>query len=460
MKQYYTNLAFLFSFLLIVNMLIAQDGETKQLAGRLDSLYTELNTYGEFNGNVLIAKKGKEIYCKSFGVSDKENGIPLSPRSIFYLASVSKQFTATAVVLLANEKKLKYSDAITQYLPELGSYHGVTIENLIHHTSGLPDYVDLFKKDWDSIETITNEEVIKRLGEQRPELRFVPGEKWQYSNTGYLLLASIIERVSKQTYGAYLDEHIFGPLNMDDTKVLFVHKDKIKDPQIAKAHYDNPEDMEYVQKLDGTYGQAKIYSTVRDLLKWDRALKNNLLVSQKDKESMFTSSLLNSGEETGYGFGWYIEQEEPFKKMVNHSGYFPGYLTYLEQHIDHDMTIIILQNNENRTGKKRLPIVETRNILYHIPNKNDVRLPEATLQKYVGVYVNEKGKDIPISLKHHSLWTNNGFDLIPVSETKFKVNGFWPEVTYTFILDGKGAVEGYRMEQPEQGVDKTLERKR
>ncbi|UBZ14968.1 beta-lactamase family protein [Flagellimonas marinaquae] len=459
MKQY-IYLVFLLSFLLIVNVLNAQDKETKQLTDRLDSLYTELNIYGEFNGNVLIAKNGKEIYCKSFGFSDKEKGISLSPSSIFYLASVSKQFTATTVVLLANKKKLKYSDPITQYLPELSSYHNVTIENLLHHTSGLPDYADLFKKDWESIQTITNEEVIKRLGIQKPELQFAPGEKWQYSNTGYLLLASIIERVSKQTYGAFLEEHIFGPLNMDHTKVLFVHKNKITNPQIAKAHYDNPDDLEYVQKLDGTYGQAKIYSTVRDLLKWDRALKNNLLVSQKDKESMFTSSLLNSGKETGYGFGWHIKYEEPFKKMVNHSGYFPGYLTYLEHHIDHDMTIVILQNNENRTGKKRLPIVETRNILYHIPIKNDVRLPETILQKYAGVYINDKGKESPIVLKYQSLWTNNGFDLVPISDTKFKVNGFRPEVTYTFVMDGKGSVTGYRMEQPEQGVDKTLTRKR
>ncbi|MCR9228442.1 MAG: beta-lactamase family protein [Flavobacteriaceae bacterium] len=459
MKQF-PNLVFLLSFLLIVNVLFAQDGNTKQLTDRLDSLYTELNAYGEFNGNVLIANKGREIYSKSFGVSDGEKEIPLSSRSIFYLASVSKQFTAVAMVLLAKGKKLNYSDAITEYLPELGFYRGVTIENLIHHTSGLPDYVDLFKKDWDSIETITNKEVIKRLGEQKPGLLFAPGEKWQYSNTGYLLLASIIERVSNQTYGDFLDEHIFGPLNMDDTKVLFVHKDKLVDGQIAKAHYENPDDLEYVQKLDGTYGQAKIYSTVKDLWKWDRALKNNLLVSQQDKESMFTTSRLNSGKDTGYGFGWYIKSEDPFKKMVNHSGYFPGYLTYMEHHIDHDMTIIILQNNENRTGKKRLPVLETRNILYHIPIKNDVRLPEATLQKYAGVYINENRKEASIVLKHRSLWTNNGFDLIPVSETKFKVNGFWPEVTYTFVLDGKGFVEGYRMEQPEQGVDKTLTRKR
>lgn len=459
MKHHHNLLLKLF-FLLTLNLLTGQHRTIGQVADRLDSLYTELNKYGEFNGNVLVADKGNEIYSKSFGLSDKDNGVPLTPNSLFYLASVSKQFTATAIVILANEGKLHYDDSIARYIPELGFYDGLTIANLIYHTSGLPDYLDLFQKDWDSIGTITNNEAIKRLGEQRPELRFVPGEKWEYSNTGYLLLASIIERVTNQTYGSFLDEHIFGPLKMNDTGVLFVYKDNLTCQKIAKAHFDNPEDLEYVRKLDGTYGQAKIYSTVNDLLKWDRALNNNILISQEDKNHMFTSSVLNSGKETGYGFGWYIQNEEPFKKMVFHSGYFPGYLTYLEHHLDTDKTIIILQSNENGTGKKRLPIKETRSILYDIPIINDFRLSDKVLQLYEGVYVNEKGKDVLINFKYHSLWTANGFELIPVSKTKFKVNGFRPEVTYTFKLDEMGTVLGYRIEQPEQGVNITLERKR
>ncbi len=444
-----------------VNLVTAQTSNNFDVSKRLDSLYTELYKYGEFNGNVLVAEDGKEMYFKSFGISDADNNVPLKRNSIFYLASVSKQFTALSILLLEKKNQLSYTDDISKYLPELEFYKGIKIENLIYHTSGLPDYTTLFETSGKDSITVTNNDIIKKLAEVKPEVRFEPGEKFEYSNTGYLLLASIIERISNQKFGEYLEEHIFNPLKMKDSRLLLLQEVKIewKENQVVKAYYKYPEDLDYVRKYEGVYGQAKIYSSVEDLLKWDSALRGNSFIKEEDKELIFSSGKLNSGELTGYGFGWYLKQEEPYGKLAYHSGYWPGYLTYIDRHIDHGFTIILLQNNDNRTEKIRLPISETRKILYNLPLKKDFRLTNKTLEKYAGTYVTENGKDVHITMRHFSLWTDGEDELVPINETKFRVNGFMPEVTYTFILDKDGSVESYRIQQIEQGLDKTSMRK-
>lgn len=429
---------------------------------RLDSLYTELFKYGEFNGNILVAKNGKEIYAKSFGISDSDKNISLQRNTIFYLASVSKQFTAFSIFLLQKQGRLSFDDAISKHLQQLHYYKNIKIKHLIYHTSGLADYVGLFDdENYDSL-AITNDDVINLLEATKPELDFEPGEKFDYSNTGYVLLASIVESVTNQKFETFLDEHIFEPLKMNNSKLLMFDDTDAnwKDTQIAKSYYLNTEDAELLHKLKGVYGQAKVYSTVDDLLKWDRALRENTLINQEDKDLIFSSGVLNSGEKTGYGFGWYLKEEEPYGKFVYHSGYFPGYLTYISRHIEKAYTIILLQNNDNRTGKTRLPSKETRKIIYNLPIEKDIRIQDTILQKYAGTYMTEEGDSEEITMLHQSLWADSDFELIPINDTKFRVNRFSPEVTYTFNLNDDGSVKSYRVQQIEQGVDETYIRKK
>ena len=458
----YTSLIIAFIVGISVNLVTAQTSEYSDINKRLDSLYTELYKYGEFNGNILVAKDGKEIYKKSFGVSDKDNNLPLRNNSIFYLASVSKQFTALSIFLLEKDGKLSYEDAISKHLPELEFYKNIKVKHLVYHTSGLPNYTNLFQDEANNSESKTNTDVIDRLEELEPKVNFAPGKKYQYSNIGYLLLASIVERVSNQKFETFLEERIFIPLKMDDTKLLISQemKEDWKKDKITKAFYAYPEDSKMVKKYEGIYGQAKIYSSVEDLLKWDIVLKENTLISQADKDFIFSPGELNSGEKTNYGFGWYLKNEEPYGKLVYHSGYWPGYLTYIDRHIDTGYVIILLQNNDNRTGKIRLPISETRKIIYHLKLGKDVRLADAILQKYAGTYVTEKGNDVKIKLRNKSLWTSGDNELVPINETKFRVNGFMPEVTYTFNLNKDGSIKSYRVQQIEQGLDKTSIRKK
>ncbi len=458
----YTYVIIVLFFGLSVNLVNEQSIENYNVTQRIDSLYTELFKYGEFNGNILVAHEGKEIYAKSFGISDSDKNIPLQRNSIFYLASVSKQFTAFSIFLLQKQGKLSFDDAISKYLPQLHHYNDIKIKHLVYHTSGLADYLNLFNDEKYDSSIITNNDVINLLEATKPKVDFEPGEKFDYSNTGYLLLASIVESVTNQKFETFLDERIFEPLKMNNTRLLMY--DDIdanwKDEQIAKAYYEYPEDEELFHKYKGVYGQAKIYSTVDDLLKWDRALKENTLISQEDTDFIFSPGVLNSGEKTRYGFGWFLKDEEPYGKFVYHSGYFPGYLTYISRHIEKGYTIILLQNNDNRTGKTRLPSKDTRNIIYNLPLEKDIRLQDTILQKYAGTYITEKGDSEEIKLLHQSLWTNSDFELVPINNTKFRVNGFSPEVTYTFNLNDDGSVKSYRVQQIKQGVDKTSIRKK
>ncbi len=447
----------------------ASDTINNEKSGRLDSLYSQLYYYGEFNGNVLVAENGKIIYRKSFGTADIEKQSPLNENTLFNLASVSKQFTATAIFLLAKEGKLSLDDDISRFIPELSFYKGITISHLIHHTSGLPDYASIFEKKWDQSKIATNKDVVELFQRDTPKVVFAPNEKREYSNTGYLFLATIIERASNKPYNEFLKERIFKPLNMDRTAVLFVHKDNLRPENFAIAYEEDStgnytSNIPYARYLDGVYGQGRVYSTVNDLYKWDRALKNNTLVTQDDKNILFADSKLSSGKDINYGFGWFLEDDESYGKLVYHSGSWPGYLTFIERHLDNDRTIIILQSAANATGKRRLPVTETQKILYDQPLEQDFRLPEELLKKYEGVYVNEKGGESKIVFKHQSIWVQNGpgsvFELRPASETRFIVVGFRPEVSYTFILDENGEIEKCRLQQPEQGLDRTLMRKK
>lgn len=436
---------------------------------KLDSLYSEMLKYGEFNGNLLIAENDTIILQKSYGIANRENNEQLTENSIFNLASVTKQFTATAIYLLVKEGKLSLDDEMSKYIPELDFYKGITINHLVHHTSGLTDYMRLLDEKGDKSKIATNDYVIELFSKEKPKLDFEPNEKWAYSNTGYLLLASIIEKVSNKSYGEFLKEKIFNPLEMNNTDVLFVYKDSLKIDNLALGYTTDSignyvGHNDYAKSFDGVYGQGRMYSTTSDLYKWDRAIKNNKILSEEDTKTLFSNSKLNSGENTNYGFGWFLKDSKEYGNYVAHSGGWAGYITYIEKHFDKDKTIILLQNNGNGTGKTRIPIENTQKILYGQPIEQTYRLSDEIQQKYAGVYVSEKGNETEILFKDKALWVvmnpEMKFELMPDTETKFIVNGFRPEVTYEFILDENGEVEKYRVQQPEQGVDRTSIRKK
>jgi len=319
-----------------------QTGKTKLTSSnrtsKFDTLYTNLYNKGAFNGSVLIAEKGNIIFEKSYGLANEQTKEKLNNNSIFELASVSKQFTAMGIVQLEKKGKLSYEDDITKYVPELKFYTGITIRNLLNHTGGLPNYLDLAKINWDKTNIATNDDIIIMFERIKPNKLFEPNEKWDYNNTGYLVLATIIERVSGQEFGKYLNDKIFKPLNMENTFVYrrrfspkkienyangYIYSDSLK----MKIIPEKLNKYSFVTYLDGVVGDGSINSNLRDLLKWDRALYKNNLISEKDRELMFSSAITKDSTETNYGFGWMIDSKKTYGKIVSHSGGWDGYVT-------------------------------------------------------------------------------------------------------------------------------------
>ena len=435
---------------------------------RLDSVYSAHFERNEFNGNVLVAEKGKIIFQKSFGIANEETNEKLNIKTSFELASVSKQFTAMGIIQLQKDGKLFYDDPISKYIPELKHYEGVTVNNLLIHTGGLPNYMSIMKENWDKSRIATNEDVIEIFAKLKPEKEFEPNQEYSYSNTGYLILGTIIERVSGISFEDYLSEKIFEPLKMDNS---FVYQRRFNPKKIynyAQAYIysdslkrnilpdDSPEEGNVIY-LDGIVGDGMVNSNLIDLYKWDRALYGNELVNDEDKKLIFSSYLTENKKETGYGFGWFVRNDSLYGKRVLHTGRWAGYLTIIERHIDTDKTIIQLINIENKITTS--PAKYVRKILYEQPIEIPFSLPEEVLKKYVGTYIWD-GRETEITFEFGRLWDSGQYELRPISKTQFVIIGFRPEVTFTFNLNDDGSVKSYRVQQKENDIDKTYIRKK
>ncbi len=332
--------------------------ETK--SDKYKSYLSELHVRGQFNGNALIIENGEIVFQGTFGIGNFDPIDSLRLNSIFRLGSVSKQFTAMGIMILKDKGKLSLEQDIRKFIPEL-PYKGITIRHLLNHTSGLPDYSMLMNEHWkidlayDNPERFIagNEDIIQMLSTHQPPVHFKPGEKWEYSNTGYNLLATIISRTSETPFDEYLREHIFLPTKMHNTSVYKYTPSY--DKQMPNRVFgfgtkfngvDNfSTDVHY---LNGAYGEGGIYSTLEDLMKWDRILYTEVLVSKQTLEETFSPGILNNGEETDYGFGWFIEILPNGKKVVKHMGGWDGFLTNIYREIEEKNCIITLTNNNSR----------------------------------------------------------------------------------------------------------------
>ncbi|MBI3218013.1 MAG: beta-lactamase family protein [Bacteroidetes bacterium] len=366
--------------------------------------------YFKFNGNVLVAEKGKVIYQKSFGVRNFYTQEPLNDTTVFELASVSKQFTAMGILLLEKQGKLKLTDSLRSYFPEL-PYSNISVHHLLTHTSGLPDYESAMYAKWDHKKIAFNSDMIRFLSQEKPLAHFKPGTKWEYSNTGYAILASIIEKVAGTTYKDFLAANIFEPLGMKHTRVYnsrrsgerlenyaygFVWSDSLKQQVLP----DSLPDYNFVYFLDGIQGDGVVNSTTGDLLKWDRGLANKTLIGDATTTKMiFPQALSDTIANLHYGYGVIVGKNE-LGNFVSHSGGWPGYATNLSRYTDDDRTIIILSNNES-------PSSAIQAALSHIMAGHSVEMPTqhqyvkqdtTVLDKFVGSFT-LKGRDFDLTRK-------------------------------------------------------------
>lgn len=334
---------FLLFLLFVTNNIFSQQE-------KLDSLFTAQKN---FSGVVLIAENSKPVYYKAFGFREFETQIPLQRTDIFELASVSKQFTAMIIMMLKEKGLLNYDDLVGKYL-EI-PYKGITIRNLLTHTSGLPDYQDIMDKYWDKTKVAGNPDCIEYLNKYAPPKHFEPGEKYEYSNTGYMLLASIAEKASGKDFTEMCRSWIFKKLKMKSTDIR-TSQEKKATKNFAIGHIYVEERNKYVRAdsfpssnytiwLGNRKGPGRISSTAADLLKWDKALYTEKLVQQSTLQEAFTPMKLKDGSISNYGFGWELRNDPSFGKIVQHAGDNPGYKTEIIRYIDKNKTIILLNNN-------------------------------------------------------------------------------------------------------------------
>ncbi|MDB5198561.1 MAG: beta-lactamase [Chitinophagaceae bacterium] len=295
-----------------------------------------------FNGAILVAKNGRIIFEKYHGYFDLEKKDSLTEHSAFHLASVSKTFTAMAVLKLAEQGKLKLDDDVKLYFPNF-PYNDITIRLLLSHRSGLPNYLYFMEQlGWDKKTFCGNNDVLDYLIKYQPALSYKPNTHFSYCNTNYALLGLIIAKASGKTYAEFLQHNFFTPLKMNDTYVF-----TLADTQKAMPSYDWRGRKEGLTFLDKGFGDKNIYSTARDLLKWDQALYNNQLFTQETIETAFKPY---SNEKPGiknYGFGWRMNIYPNGKKIIFHGGWWHGNNTMLMRLVQDSATIIILGNKYN-----------------------------------------------------------------------------------------------------------------
>lgn len=364
MKSFQSKLYFALTVVLLLTF-SNTSAQAQDKAAEIDRLMTKLYERGQFNGTVLVADKDKIIYQKAFGYGDFEKKRLLQTDSVFELASISKTFTATAIMILAERGKLKYDDDIKKYFPEL-PYEGISVRHLLTHTSGLPDYIELFEKEWGSKTKIAeNSDVIALLAKHKPSVGFAPGEKWEYSNTAFVLLASIVEKVSGQTFGDFLQANIFKPLDMKNSQIYTrLSKEPIKNyatgyvrTSLLSGEYVLPQTVEglhIVITLGGIVGDGSVNSTVEDLYKWDRSFYTEKLVKKTTIEEAFTPVKLKNGSAavmqagSGYGYGWFIRKGDGDSRVTWHTGGWPGYANFLYRNVTSNQTIVLLSNTQSR----------------------------------------------------------------------------------------------------------------
>ncbi|MDR4988177.1 MAG: serine hydrolase domain-containing protein [Bacteroidales bacterium] len=297
-----------------------------------------------FNGSVLVARHGTVLVNRSFGFSDFRNHTPLRQETPFQLASITKTFTATAVLMLHHEGLLSIDDTLTKHIPEF-PWPNITVRHLLTHTSGLQNYMWMVERYWQHRHRPNNEDMLQLFLKYPRPVDFRAGSRFAYSNTGYAFLGLLIERVSGQSYADFIHQHIFEPLEMHHSFVYNPHSeapmtsDRAYGFRLWRNRYIVIPDVHH----DGVMGDKGIYSNTLDLYKWDRAISNNRLLPDSLWQQAFEYTLLANGRPVRYGMGWRL-QSYLDNHVVHHPGRWNGFRTAFKRFVDDDATLILLGN--------------------------------------------------------------------------------------------------------------------
>ncbi|HKV38666.1 MAG TPA: serine hydrolase domain-containing protein [Blastocatellia bacterium] len=428
-------------------------------SAQVDALFTSWISESSPGAAVLVRRGGSVLHKKGYGLADLATGTPIAPDTCFLLASITKQFTALAVMVLVERGQVAYDDPVTMFLPEFKT-HGsrITVRHLLHHTSGVEDYQDLFIRTGKIAADYPRS--ARREGEFEPTAaetleaissrmtRFAPGDQWEYSNSGYVVLAQLVERVSGKRFSEFLDANVFRPLGMSNTLVYDETRPEIRNRARSYATEGRSyKGLDYTP-LNAVYGQDNIYSTLDDLVKWYDALETNRLVSASTMELGFTSGMLSVGALTGYGFGWFLGNYLGLA-TGSHTGSWGGFKHFALHYPSLRFTALVLSNFDGLDDVARSALAGKIAHIYlteESKTRAAVQLEPEALGKFEGRYKTYSGEIIAVACDSSSLRVSPAplvpIRLIPESDVKFFVEDAQGD-TYFFDEDETGNVIGF-----------------
>ena len=438
-----------------VNLYDSRPNLNDTFADRTDTLFAPWSKGDTPGASVIVIKDGRILLKRGYGLANLENKRPIEPDTAFLLGSVTKQFTAMAIMMLAERGKLRYESPLSKFFPEFPPYaQQITVRHLLNHTAGFPEYDDLFldsgKLDKDyprsaktkpsSFEPTAKDALAILAHVKAPH--FAVGEKWEYSNSGYVILAQIVEKVSGQSFSQFLQRNVFTPLGMTRSLLYDETRPKVQNVATSYTLKDGVyKDIDYTPQ-NAIYGEDNIYTTVEDIYKWDQALYTEKLVKTATLKQAFTPGKLNNGTITDYGFGWKVRKFLGLN-AVEHGGSWLGFRTHILRFPDQHFTVVVLANLAqlgvddfaSKIGKIYLGDYMTLPVA--------IQLAPEVMQKYVGRYEIVPGFIAEVSLEKSLLWIKmpdaTRWKLLPESETKYFLEGR-EEESLTFNQDQKGNV--------------------
>lgn len=440
------------SLLTAVSALV-QDGTP--IISKLDEYMNGAAKQG-FTGSALVARDGKVIFSKGFGMANAEWDIPNRPQTKFRLGSITKQFTAASILLLQERGKLAVQDPICKYVAECPKiWEPITIHHLLTHTSGIPSYTDVkspaeFRKLSQTPVTVTG-----FVDSFKPKpLEFPPGEKMKYNNSGYFMLGYIIEKVSGQSYEAFLQKNIFTPLKLAETG-YDTHDRILKGRAIGYSRRNDARINSDYLDMTVPYAAGSLYSTVENLFAWNEALFSDKLLSAKSREAMMTV------DQDNYAYGLVISKQFN-RKIVSHGGGINGFSTILTRFPEEQITIVVLRNADyGNTGPGQIGNDLAAIVLgekYEIPRERlAIKVDPKLYDAYVGEYELAPNRIFTIRKEGDRLMATltgqSQNELFPESETKFFLKTV--DAQFTFVKDDKGTVTHLILHQ---GGDRTAKK--
>jgi len=434
----------------------------------IDTLLKESYPADRPGAAVIVTKDGETLFEKAYGMADLELGVPLRPDMVFRLGSITKQFTAVAILMLAEEGKLSLQDPIEKHLPGYPTQgHTITIEHLLTHTSGIQSYTDI--PGWMTsriLSPMTVQELVD--GFKREPMQFAPGERYAYNNSAYVLLGAIVEKASGRTYEAFVTERIFQPLGM--TASYYGSTERII-PRRAPGYTqegDQPRNARYLS-MTQPYAAGSLLSTVADLARWDAALYTEKLLKKASLEKAWTPYVLRGGRSTRYGYGWGVSTLRG-RRVIDHGGGIFGFATFALRLPDERIYVAVLCNTDRPSTQ---PSYLARKIAAlaagdPFPDPVAIALDSKVLERYAGVYRQDDGSTWTVTADAGRLYTQEAggtrTEARPSSETEFFYDKSLTRVRFVVDDDGRaGEMLRYSggADEPERyprGADAPVER--